>query len=177
MRRRPSDLVARLRDHVSLLKEYRDRAPTDARFYGEVAAKLRILVCRFGSNVPLLTDLLAHYDYPAWIHTGQHTLTLPEYLNSPAVQRLKPLGTMPDGRATGFESNHISKVNFIRAWAEQAGAAHEDWEIESWLDTLFELRERKITDGHSSTLIGIADDVLALATRFLDSDYHDTWID
>lgn len=165
-RRTWQDLMSRLRAHLSLLREYRDRAPTDDRFYGEIAAKLRILVCPFRSNVPLLTNLMAACNFEATIlHNGRHVL-LEDYLNEYAVESLKPIPTA--GGAQTFERGGISNLTFVRAWAEQAGAAHEDWDIEHWLDDLFELRQCKITDGHSGTLLRIADDVLKLASYFLD---------
>jgi hypothetical protein len=58
--REVAELVERLREHTSLLREYSERAFADGddRYLGEIAAKLRLLVYEHGRNRPLLIDLM-----------------------------------------------------------------------------------------------------------------------
>jgi hypothetical protein len=49
--------------HLAFLKEARDNYRTDRERYKQVAAELRVLVCKFGNNKPLLLDLMDKYGF------------------------------------------------------------------------------------------------------------------
>ena len=62
----PKSREERMRDcetHLAYLKEARDNYRTDRERYKQVAAELRVLICKFGSNKPLLLDLMDEYGF------------------------------------------------------------------------------------------------------------------
>jgi hypothetical protein len=161
------ELIERLRVQISLLAEYRQRAPSDPRFYGEVAAKLRLLVCRFGpkrrQSVPLLVDVMANNGFEARVRAGVKQFTLPELLDHPVHDSLDEIEN-PTGTAT-HRLTKIKGYEFIRAWAEQSGGAHEDPDIEDWLWKLFRT-EPSDNAGYAVVLTTLADAALDAAQQF-----------
>jgi hypothetical protein len=62
----PKSPEERIRDcetHLAFLKEARDNYRTDRERYKQVAGELRVLVCKFGNNKPLLLDLMDEYGF------------------------------------------------------------------------------------------------------------------
>jgi hypothetical protein len=119
------NLVTALRRHLTLLREYSDRAfrDCDESFYGEVAGKLRVLTYKSHTNKPLLLSLMEemNVDIPITLNTppGDITMSLPEYMNSLAfAARMPPRGLV-----------EVSHNDLVAMWAQQYGASHEDWEI------------------------------------------------
>lgn len=128
------ELVEALDRHVRVLRDHATKAFHDRNtdYGGEIAGKLRLLVTRFGSNRPLLLDLMAA--------TGINpTITL----SGPPVQRSS--GEPMSGEAvessrylelTALEVHVpagdfiLNKTRFIRVWAEQSGSSHEDWSLD-----------------------------------------------
>ncbi len=133
--RKLKEMAGALVKHVELLREYAVKCFAEAKseYGGEVAGKLRLLVARFRSNRPLLLDLMNEVDSgiritldgpPIRRPPGEpgpgDRITLEEYLDLGAV------GTrIPNG---GFVM--LTRIQLIRAWAEQTGASHEDWTID-----------------------------------------------
>lgn len=128
------DLLESLRKHVKLLREFSARAfrDGDLDYLGEVAAKLRLLVYEHGRNKPLLLALMDEFgiDVPITLGgppiqplSGQpgpgDQVSLREFLELPACGVRVPSG--------GFVQ--LTKKEFIGVWAQQHGAAHEDWEL------------------------------------------------
>jgi len=129
------EMVSALERHVRLLRDYSVRAFDEGNvdFGGEIAGKLRLLVTKFGSNRPLLLDLMAATGIEPLITLGGppvqrppgepsagDKISLARYLQLPAVG----IRVSPDKFVT------LSKVQFIRAWAEQTGSSHEDWSLD-----------------------------------------------
>jgi hypothetical protein len=159
-----NNLLAALERHLSLLREYSERAfrKGDASFYGEVAGKLRVLVYEKGRNKPLLLALIREFnlEIPVTINKprGNIQMTLEEYLDSLAVAIRTP--------SSGMVS--VSKRDFIAIWAQQYGASHEDWEIN---EELAEALGSGMFIGQmpiaAAALRGIANTVLWVGEKFL----------
>ncbi|SRR6266542_5284554 len=143
--RSTDELVDALERHIRILRDYAAKAFREGNFDygGEVAGKPRLLVTKFGSNRPLLLDLMAE--------TGiAPTITL----DGPPVQR--PPGEAGPGdvislqRYLGLDAIAIripsgdfimlNKTQFLRAWAEQSGSSHEDWSLEPALAAILDAR-------------------------------------
>ena len=136
------EMVAALERHLRLLREYSAKAFVEgnADFGGEVAGKLRLLVTRFGSNRPLLLDLMADTGIESLITLGGppvepppgepgpgDEITLARYLKLTAIG----IRVSPEQFVT------LNKVEFIRGWAEQTGSSHEDWTLDPALEAIF----------------------------------------
>jgi hypothetical protein len=133
IRRDRLELVGALRRHTTLLRDYWVRAFQDGddRYLGEIAAKLRLLVYEHGRNEPLLLRLM-----------DELGLDLPITLSGPPQFEISPGvygGDQVSLRAwlrhlayfTTTESGEalqLTKEQVIALWAQQSGAAHEDWE-------------------------------------------------
>lgn len=129
------DLVEALQRHVKLLKEFSIRAFRDGDYdyLGEIAAKLRLLVYEYGRNKPLLLTLMDEFglkvpivmggppiERPAgWPAPGDQ-VSLREFLNLIAFGMRAPSGAWVE----------LTKKEIIGIWAQQHGAAHEDWELD-----------------------------------------------
>jgi hypothetical protein len=59
----PEERIRDCETHLAFLKEARDNYPTDRERYKQVAAELRVLVCKFRNNKPLLLDLMDEYGF------------------------------------------------------------------------------------------------------------------
>ena len=135
VRRSVADLVETLRRHVRLLTEFCVRAFEQGEhdYFGEIAAKLRLLVYEHGRNRPLLLALMDEFE-----------LDIPITLGGPPIERLpgKPgsgdqvsLREFLELDAYGVRTEHrgfvmLTKKQLISVWAQQHGAAHEDWELD-----------------------------------------------
>ena len=135
------EMVVALKRHLGLLQDYAGKAFVEKNldYGGEIAGKLRLLVTRFGTNKPLLLDLMRETGIEPTITLGGPPLqreegkpgagdevTLAQYLQLDAVGVRVPSG----------EFVMLSKTQLIRAWAQQAGSAHEDWSLEPALAAL-----------------------------------------
>jgi hypothetical protein len=163
-----AEMVARLRAHVRLLEQYAQKAfrEGDADYLGEIADKLRVLVIRSPSNKPWLIRLMEEVgdvELPPAPQEGPQAgdeLTLEEYLQLDAVGVRVPSGS--------FEM--LTNSELIRAWAQQAGASHEGWEMS---DTLRAVLSGGVAIGglpaEAAALKSITNAVLNRAKRFLAS--------
>jgi hypothetical protein len=125
--RRPiPELLQRLDQHVKLLREYAVRAfnEGDEAYLGEVAAKLRLLVYERGQNTPLLLALMDELKIEVPI-----VLDLPGPPRPPISLREYLEGTAFAIRVSSGEMVDRSNKEIIGIWAQQHGAAHEDWEL------------------------------------------------
>jgi hypothetical protein len=118
------ELVASLRVHVELLREYARHAFDEGNdaFLGEVAGKLRLLVFEGRSNTPLLLALMDEFEMGVQITMNRPTwqeIFLEDYLESTAF------GGMT---SRGYVTMTYSQM--IAAWGQQNGADHEDWAFE-----------------------------------------------
>ena len=141
------EMIGALEKHIRLLKDYASRAfdAGELDYGGEIAGKLRLLVTRFGSNRPLLLDLMAKTNIRPMVKLGGPPLqplpgepgpgdiiTLDQYLALDAIGMKIPSG----------EFVTLSKTQLIRGWAEQAGSSHEDWKLDPVLKAIFEFGVR-----------------------------------
>ncbi len=138
---------------------------------GEVATKLRLLATRFRSNEPLLLRLMEETGIQPKLtldgppipltpagHCAGDEITLEEYLHLDAIGMRVPFGDFVV----------LSKINFVRAIAEQAGGGHEDWEIDEILATI--LSSRVYIMGLQMSLAELrttVNPVIDVANRFL----------
>ncbi len=120
------ELVAALRTHVSLLLDYRKLAfqKGDVRYYGEVATKLRLLFCPIEGNrhhIPLAIQLMTEF--------GCSPVVSDNSFDGPQMHRLeKWLSSLNYLTSTALGPREFTTAELIRTWAEQNGAAHEDWD-------------------------------------------------
>jgi hypothetical protein len=137
LERSSADRLDALTSHVRLLRDFATKAfeERNADYFGDVAAKLRLLVGEQG-NQPLLLNLMDEMGEVPTITLGGppiqrspgqpgpgDQLTLREYLDLDAVTLSVP------GR--GLIS--FTKRQLIVAWAQQVGGAHEDRAIDEEL--------------------------------------------
>ncbi len=171
------EMLAALERHLRLLREYSVKAFNEgnADFGGEVAGKLRLLVTRFGSNHPLLLDLMADTGVEPLITLSGppvkplpgepgpgDQITLARYLELTAVG----IRVSPEKFVT------LNKVKLIRGWAEQTGSSHEDWALDPALAAI--LSAGIFIGGLPAALAElrvITETVLHVADRFL-SEYR-----
>ena len=173
--RSTEEMVDALKRQVRLLRDFAQKAFIDgnADYAGEIATKLRLLVTKFGSNKPLLLQLMDETGiHPKIILGGPpgipfsdtdptqagDEITLEKFLNLPAGGVRVPSG----------EFIIMSKVVFIRALSEQAGGAHEDWAMGEDLATF--LSQQIYVMGLHSSLAELrtsVDAVLSVADRFI----------
>ena len=169
------DIVEALQRHVRLLKDYAVKAFRDVKpdYFGEVAAKLRLLCYEGGMNKPLLLHLMDTFESDIRLtlggpptqtelgHPGPgDQITLREYLTLEAAGVQTP--------SKGFVM--LTKKELISNWANQHGAAHEDWELE---ETLFSLLRAGIYVGSlpmiAKELEVTTEAVLSVANQFLNT--------
>lgn len=162
--RSDDDLLAALNNHLKLLEEYSHKAfvQQDEKYVGEVAGKLRVLAYRSRTNKPLLLDLMQkhgkviklNFDNPG----GTESLTIDEYLASLAVAH----------RLASGDLVKISIMEFIGLWAQQRGAAHEDWEVSEKLERII---SAGVTIGNlpigASALRTISETIFSFGKAFL----------
>lgn len=120
------DLLNALRRHLRLLKEFSTLAFEEGKqdYFGEVGGKLRLLVCKAGNrDRPLLIDLMSEFEVD---------IPLPDELYPPVQHRPRNLQEFLASRAFFIAGKEavidLTYEQLISAWANQSGAAHEDWE-------------------------------------------------
>lgn len=135
------ELVRSLQNHARLLEEHATKAfeDNDGAYLGEVAGKLRLLVCKSASNTPLLLAIMAKL--------GIDDIQIA--LGGPPIRRhgtepipgdrvslhvyLKMLAYGIRTPSHGFV--RVSKHDLITMWAQELGASHEGWELDERLLT------------------------------------------
>lgn len=128
------EMIGRLETQLGLLREYAIKAFEEGRgeYYAEVATKLRVLLVRSRHNTPLLLEIADRLRIPLDV-----TLTGPPVAPPPgepgpgetiSLDRFFDLKAMYIRIDTGLVP--ITKREFIRAWCEQLGGAHEDWAVD-----------------------------------------------
>lgn len=129
------DLVETLQRHVKLLKEFAIRAFEDGDYdyLGEIAAKLRLLVYEQGRNKPLLLALMDEFGLDVLIEMGGPPIERPVGWPAPGdqISLRQYLNLFAYGiRAPSGAWVELIKKEIIGIWAQQHGAAHEDWELD-----------------------------------------------
>jgi hypothetical protein len=160
-------MVAALARQVRLLDAYIEKALTDADYLSEIAGKLRLLIIDIPGNrrhKPLLLEVAQVYQVTQRLTpeegADREPFTWPQFLDRAAA-------TLTDGSG---EPRNITFREFIRAWAEQAGGTHEDWEIDQSLIDMINLPGVYINSGlrvSHHNLIAIARNVSRSATTLL----------
>lgn len=159
-------MVDALVKHTRLLQDYSDRAfgQHDRHYLGEVAAKLRLLVVETRQNAPLLLRVMKEHGLDFGVRVGEPMKEIPieQFLDSWAGSvRLE------DGNFAVF-----SHRDLIRSWAEQIGAAHEDWAMEEGLLRAISLpayvgRGRQVVENNLATVALLTLDVAKRCPRAL----------
>lgn len=132
--REMSEMISRLETQLGLLREYSTKAFEEGRgeYYGEVATKLRVLLVRSRHNTPLLLEIADRLGIPLELTLGGPPVTPPPGEPGPgetiSLDRFFDLKAMYIRTKSGLVP--ISKREFIRAWCEQLGGAHEDWSVD-----------------------------------------------
>jgi hypothetical protein len=169
-----ADMAAALSNHVTLLSRYIDAAAAgDPLYLGEIAGKLRLLVIRKGSHKPLLLrfaeltgdELTVTLDGPPIPPLpGQpgagDTISIETFLDLVAVALPTP--------DSGGRLVPLSHREFVTAWAEQYGAAHEDWSPPETFHARVAVPVRLGgMEAHALTLLRIADEIRRVAEACL----------
>lgn len=157
------DMIARLKEHCALLREYHDKAcrAGERRYLGEIAGKLRLLTYKSGSNQPLLLDLMKALDIPVSFDTigvfPERGICLEKYLEGTAIEI-----------RVADKVEKLSRLDLIALWSQQSGSAHEDWALEPRLSAVFQIAFFvNGQPGHGLVLCGICRTVLHVANEFL----------
>lgn len=135
IRRERQDLLEALQRNVRLLEQFSERAfgQGDLDYLGEVAGKLRLLISpqkynkpllialmdEFGADIPVTLDELPVQPSPGRPSPGRQ-ISLQEFLSLPAYGIRSKAGRWLQ----------LNKLELIQIWAQQHGAAHEDWELD-----------------------------------------------
>jgi hypothetical protein len=156
------DLLEALLRHVELLREYSQKAFEQGKgdYLGEVAGKLRVLVVETRMNKPLLLALMKKF--------GSRTQVL---LDDPYEQDHISLDQFMERLCVAIRTDSGMKSftnrEFVATWAQQHGAAHEDWEHDEGFAAV---RASGIFIGgdpaHSRCLRAIARTVLSVSEAF-----------
>ena len=167
-------MATALRAHVTLLSRYINAAVAGESLYlGEIAAKLRLLVITKAGHKPLLLHL-------AELTGDELTITLeeppiPPLPGQPGAGDTIAVETFLDLVAVALQTPNsggqlipLSHREFVAAWAEQHGAAHEDWSAPATSPAGVALPARLGgTKAHALTLLRIADAVHRLAAGYM----------
>ena len=133
--RQTSELISALSRNVKLLEEYCQKAFKEGNsdYYGEIAGKLRLLAIKTRKNEPLLLEIMRQLNFRLGLSFGapQNFVSPKGYKNGDPI----PLEEFLELNAIGIrlpsgEFRYLTKREFILTWAEQLGAAHEDWEMD-----------------------------------------------
>ena len=126
------DLLESLKKHLNLLESFCVEAfkKQNDDFFGEIAAKIRLLTISFKSNKPLLIGLMKKFEIePAQIFDGPPVQYPNDHPKPGDSYTLEVFLTMPSmgfkTKSEGFKM--LNKTEFICLFAEKHGAAHEDW--------------------------------------------------
>jgi hypothetical protein len=186
--RSEEEVFHRLRINLDLLREHSGKAFGEGEegYLGEVAGKLRVLVHEGRSNQPLLLGLLDKLDcldaisitidgppirpprppdLPqeiGWAVPGDR-LNLRQYMTLAGCAVKLP--------STG-ELCWLSHADAVKLWAEQTGAAHEDWALDERLAAILNYGGMIEVFGlrtHAWLLKSIAGTVLDVGDRFVAS--------
>jgi hypothetical protein len=182
VRKTSNRLLADLESHLKFLHEALVRLPGEPDRYKVLAAGLRVLVCDFGSNRPLLLDLLDAFDLKYSIgpipdlpfplpmvdeldldsgtdFTAMSSEQIWAYHRSRA--KSYPLREfVARGLAVFVLGRPYSYTDLIRTIAEQSGLSHEDPTVDS---NILELESSVIGgyQGHVAPLLSLAEHVIA----------------
>jgi hypothetical protein len=174
-----AELVAALERHTALLREYHQKAFIDGgeRYLGEIAGKLRLLVYEHGRNKPLLLHLMDELKVESLVTvTGPPQFEIEPGIHGGDRVDLRTWLEMLSFAATATDGEllRLTKKQVIGLWAQQQGAAHEDWTLD---ESLVRLRDRgvfigelpagsQVLRGLSTTVLSVAEDVVRqLSTR------------
>lgn len=191
--------IQRLRDcesHLYFLWDARRLFPQQQDRYKQIAAELRVLVCKFGSNKPLLLDLMDEYgfsyevqppgppfdkqpiamvDDPVYNELSDEITEAagnPERLNDllnkqAALRRPVPFREfVARGLAVYVAPQRISYQQLTRAIAEKMGSSHEDADYD---EDIAKLRFVELggVKSYLPPLIVFADLVIEVGSMFL----------
>jgi hypothetical protein len=169
-----ADMAAALRNHATLLSGYIEAAAAgDPLYLGEIAGKLRLLVIRKDGHKPLLLRV-------AELTGDELTVTLdappiPPLPGQPGAGDSIAIETFLDLVAVALSTPDsggrlvpLSNREFVTTWAEQYGAAHEDWDLleTSHAKIAFPVRIEGMR-AHARTLLRIAEEIRRVADAYL----------
>jgi hypothetical protein len=131
------EMSGQLERQLALLEEYSRKAFDDKRREAlpEVAGKLRILLVRSRSNIPLLFEVARQIGETPRVVLDCPPLKTPSGEPGPGdeitLDAFFDLSAVVIRTSAGLVS--MTKRELIRAWAEQLGGVHEDWSVDEAL--------------------------------------------
>lgn len=135
--RQLAEMIEQLERQLNLLEEYARDAFEERRteFLPEVAAKLRILLVRSRQNIPLLFRVADALGVVPKVVLDGPPLQPPPGRPGPGdeitLDKFFDLEAVTIRTSAGLVT--MTKRELIRAWCEQLGGVHEDWEVEDAL--------------------------------------------
>lgn len=126
------EMAKALDTHTTLLGRYIDAVRSgDDAYLGEIAGKLRLLVVSKGDQKPLLRRLadLTEYDLTVTIGGPEGWTFMEGYKAGDVVPLGDWLSSFAIGVQTSEGSVQLTNAEFVSTWAQQYGAAHEDWSL------------------------------------------------
>ncbi|REJ78644.1 MAG: hypothetical protein DWQ47_04115 [Acidobacteria bacterium] len=179
-------LVADLESQIKFLREAIQALAEESDRYKQIAATLRVLVCSFGKNRPLLLDLMDELDAVYFISPipdlpfpiplvddsdKDDLLDLGEMSSDDIWQYYRSIAKSYSLRefvrraeAIHFMGHSYSYQDLIRTLAEQSGLGHEDWKIDQNVPGM----ESFVIGGvqsHMAPLLNLCEHVLSAATN------------
>lgn len=173
------EMFAELRRHTRLLREWIEKTEQGDRDYlGSIAAVLRTLVVERGRNQALLLRLYDATGHMSWVtiagppevpllrEDSGRRYTLGEWMNAPRYWHY-----------VGGEEINETPADFVLAWAQQQGLAHQDWALDDYVLASREGGEQasalmraigiNVPPVHDLVLLNIARVVLSRAEAYL----------
>lgn len=170
--------------HLIMLNQALTLYPTQRYQYKHVASELRVLVCDFGRNKPLLLDLMDEHGFaydvkpqgenPVPLINWQEDTLFEKSIYEPVGQLLiegkieeaekiiskhrKPIPLrqfVKNGLAVFIKPHNVSYQVLIKSIAEQEGTSHEDRDVD---EIVYQLKNIRIggEESHIASLISFA---------------------
>lgn len=171
--------------HLIMLNQALSLYPSQRYQYKHIAAELRVLVCDFSRNKPLLLDLMDEYGFSYEIKPeGKNLVPLANWQEDTLFEKniYEPVGQLlsegkigeaeeilsknrkpiplrlfvKNGLAVFIKPHNISYQVLIKSIAEQEGSSHEDRDLD---EIVYQLKSIRIggEESHIASLISFAE--------------------
>jgi len=184
-------LLRECEEHLFMLKDALSLYRSQRYRYKQIAAELRVLVCEFRSNKPLLLDMMDEYGFTYEVQPwGRSPIPLIGDIDSSLNKKIgqlliegkhqeadklissrrKPILLryfVKKGLAVYMRPNEISYNTLIRKIAEQEGSSHEDRGVDSEVNEMKNIHLGG-EESHIACLINFSDVVVEAGQKFFE---------